>query len=52
MSDFPRVPRDYRRTEKLVERAAVGTGCVFFLIWLAFWATVIYVIAHFVLKYW
>jgi hypothetical protein len=40
------------RTEKTV----VGAGCALYalyaLVVLAFWALVIYVIAHFVLKYW
>lgn len=50
--DMPRVPRDRYRTDAKVKKAVAATGCFTFLLWLAVWATVIFVIAHFVLKYW
>jgi hypothetical protein len=49
---YPRVPRPRAPQTDKVEKAVVGVGCLAFLIWAAFWITVIVVAAHFIIKYW
>jgi hypothetical protein len=52
MNDFPRVPRSRAPKTDTAENAAFGCGCLVLIGYFAFWALVIYVVAHFVLKFW
>lgn len=35
-----------------IQTVPVGCGLVVFLVWLAFWAAVVFVVVHFVMRAW
>ena len=54
MYDGPRFQRERPRSPKLdtADKAVIGLGCFALVAHLVFWSVVLYVIAHFVLKFW